>query len=79
MVQFSDWVKTQVHRPDGVGRLAREAVVDAAWPADGDFETCLRHIKKTERTQYVNGLEDAWGDYCVVVRCTPPGVPIAGA
>ena len=77
MVQFSDWVKTQVHRWDGVGRLATEAFNNPNWPKNTDFEGCLTYLKKAwqgdplQTPTLVEFLIMAWADYKIVVRCTP--------
>jgi hypothetical protein len=77
---FSNWVRTQTHRWDSVGRLAREAFHNPNWPTGADLEGCLEYLKKSwqgdPRAQghLVNALIDAWGDYRVVVRCASPGI-----
>jgi hypothetical protein len=74
MTPFSEWIKTQTHRPDPVGRLARETVTWAAWPSDTDLENCLAFLKATGSDQYIGGLLEAWVDYRTVIRCTPPAI-----
>lgn len=79
MDSFSSWVKTQTHRWDSVGRLAREAFHNPNWPKDMDFVGCLTYLKAAwqgdpkAQPHLVNALVDAWGDFRVLARCANPG------
>jgi hypothetical protein len=77
MEAFSDWLKTQTHRWDPIGVLAREVKEDARWPKGETFDTCLTHLKKSTDPQVlnfrINALIEAWSNYSIILKCTPPG------
>ncbi len=66
MMGFKAWLKTQIHRNDPVGDIARDAAVDPRWPrGNAKLGTLIEHLESNGASSAASeALRDAYGEWC---------------
>ena len=66
MMGFKVWLKTQTHRDEPVGDIARDAVGDRCWPkGNAKLGTLIEHLESHGASSpAIEALRDAYGEWC---------------
>ncbi len=66
MTGFKAWLKTQTHRDDPVGDIARDAAADPLWPrGNAKLGTLIEHLESSGGSPAaIEALRGAYDEWC---------------